>query len=57
MTVANGGDAQRAFDEMIAPKTPLERRETLEKALLEYCEKDTIVMVDLVRWMLAQANN
>lgn len=54
MTVANGGDAQRAFEAIISPKTAPERRLALEKGLLEYCEKDTLVMVDLVRWMMAQ---
>lgn len=56
MDVANGGEAQRAFEELIAPTTPPERRHMLEKGLLEYCEKDTLVMVDLTRWMLAQGN-
>ena len=54
MDVANGGDAQRAFEEMIAPRTSADRKKNLEHALLKYCEKDTLVMVDLTRWMLTE---
>lgn len=57
MAVANGGDAQRAFEEMIASKTRPERKQNLYQALQIYCEKDTRVMVDLVRWMQAQNPN
>ncbi len=55
MEVANGGDAQRAFEELSSPKITPERQEKLTAALLEYCEKDTMVMVDLTRWMMATA--
>lgn len=54
MDVANGGDAQRAFAEMIAENTPAKRKKELEKGLLEYCEKDTMVMVELVDWLYQQ---
>jgi hypothetical protein len=54
MAVANGGDAQRAFEEMITPGIDPGRHAALTEALLAYCEKDTMVMVDLTRWMLAQ---
>lgn len=55
MEVANGGDAQRAFEELCSPKITPERRQKLTDALLEYCEKDTMVMVDLTRWMMQSA--
>jgi Domain of unknown function(DUF2779) len=51
MDVANGGEAQRAFEEMIQPKTDPARKLALETALREYCTKDTMVMVDLVKWL------
>lgn len=54
MDVANGGDAQRAFEEMIAETTPKARKQQLKKGLLEYCEKDTMVMIDLVNWLHKQ---
>jgi hypothetical protein len=53
MEVANGGDAQRAFEEIISPAADPERVKMLETALREYCKKDTKVMVDLVKWMFA----
>ena len=52
MLVANGGDAQRAFEELISPSTPPDRKFLLKKAMIEYCKKDTLVMVELVKWLL-----
>lgn len=54
MLVADGSSAQRAFEEIINPKTESERREQLITASLEYCKKDTLVMVDLVKWLMNQ---
>lgn len=51
MTVANGGDAQRAFEELISPNTPADKKEAIKTAMLAYCKKDTEVMVDLVKWL------
>jgi len=51
MLVANGGDAQRAFEEMISPGISADKKSLIEKALLDYCNKDTLVMVDLVKWL------
>lgn len=53
MLVADGIGAQRAFEELINPLTAAERKETLRVAMLEYCKKDTQVMVGLVEWMLS----
>lgn len=53
MLVANGGDAQRAFEELISIETPEKRKEILRKAMIEYCKKDTLVMVELIRWLFA----
>ncbi len=54
MLVANGGDAQRAFEEIISQKTSPGRKELLITALIEYCKKDTLVMVELVKWLFDQ---
>lgn len=54
MEVADGGAAQRAFEELISPKTSLNRKLNLESAMLAYCEKDTLVMVELVKWLYQQ---
>lgn len=54
MMVADGSAAQRAFEEIINPKTDTIRREELISASLEYCKKDTMVMVELVKWLKGQ---
>jgi len=54
MLVANGGEAQRAFEELISPKTSSRRKASLKEAMLAYCEKDTFVMVELVKWLYTQ---
>jgi len=51
MMVANGNDAQRAFEELINPATPANRRTQLKEAMIAYCKKDTEVMVELVKWL------
>jgi hypothetical protein len=52
MTVAHGGAAQEAYEEIIAPVTTQERRAELAQALLEYCERDTLAMVEIARYYL-----
>jgi len=47
--VHEGTGAQAAFEEAIRPETSTERREDLRRKLLAYCERDTEVMVRLVR--------
>ena len=51
-----GNDAQRAFEELIAIDISVERKNHLRTAMLKYCEKDTFVMVGLVRWLFSAAN-
>lgn len=51
MLVGDGSAAQRAFAEVIDSKTNLKRKEELRQALLDYCKKDTLVMVELVKWL------
>jgi hypothetical protein len=51
MPVANGGDAQRAFEELISPNTGNDKKLALKNAMFEYCKKDTEVMVELVKWL------
>lgn len=54
MLVANGGDAQRAFEEIISANTTPSKKKLLYDALIEYCKKDTLVMVELVKWLYQQ---
>ena len=54
MSVANGTDAQRAFEELIHADTKLARKEELKKAMLDYCKQDTYVLVELVKWLFKQ---
>ena len=44
-----GTDAQLAHEEATDPGTSPERREEIREQLLEYCDRDTSVMVELVR--------
>lgn len=50
LEVADGGMAQEAFREMLHPDTSAERSAALRRALLEYCERDTVALVHLVRY-------
>ncbi|MBC7467220.1 MAG: DUF2779 domain-containing protein [Bdellovibrio sp.] len=51
MLVGNGTAAQRAFEEIISENSSLDRKQTMIKAMLEYCEQDTLVMVELVKFL------
>ena len=43
--VQDGLSAQAAFHEALDPGTPADRRETVRRALLEYCGLDTLALV------------
>ncbi len=49
--VTNGMAAQRAYLEIIDRETDDVRRENLKKKLLDYCERDTLAMVTIVRFL------
>jgi len=51
MLVANGSAAQRAFEMLIADSTAKQKKQQIKEAMLEYCKKDTEVMVELVKWL------
>lgn len=53
MVIDNGTAAQRAFEEIINENTEPPRKQQLVEASLEYCRKDTLVMVDLVKWLMS----
>jgi hypothetical protein len=55
LEVAHGGMAQEAFREMIHPDTSAERRAALRRALLEYCERDTMALVCLAYYFQGSA--
>ena len=50
--VQEGGQAQGAYLEASHPNTPPGRRETLQRDLLAYCERDTLAMVRLTRFLV-----
>lgn len=54
--VQDGGGAQWAFVEAIAPETTAERKKELSRALLAYCERDTEAMVRLTKFLLSGTN-
>ncbi len=56
MSVSDGSAAQRAFTELIDQKTSPPRKEELRKAMLDYCQKDTLAMVEAVQWLRRQAS-
>jgi len=47
MEVANGGDAQNAYSEIVDPKTTRNRKQKLARGLRKYCTLDTLAMVKL----------
>ncbi len=49
LQVSDGGKAQEAYMEAIAPRTTLERRAELDAALRLYCGRDTQAMIVLAR--------
>lgn len=51
MNIGDGSAAQRAFEELISQNTKGSRKAEIKRDLLEYCKKDTLVMVELVKWL------
>ena len=51
--VRDGGEAQRAYLELIDARTDEARRVSLSARLRAYCERDTQAMVELVRRLSA----
>ncbi|MCA9450186.1 MAG: DUF2779 domain-containing protein [Candidatus Omnitrophica bacterium] len=45
--IADGGAAMDAFREAVARETTIERREEIERQLLDYCHLDTLALVRL----------
>lgn len=54
MVVADGGDAQAAYLELIASETPAERREALRQGLLDYCALDTYGLLRLMAFFAGE---
>ena len=54
MMVSDGIAAQRAFAEIISDGVSPDRKSELVNASLEYCGKDTLVMVHLVKFLFGQ---
>ena len=54
LEVGDGGAAQAAYCEAIAPETPARRREAIDRSLRTYCERDTEAMMVLARRLCAQ---
>ena len=51
MKIGDGAAAQRAFEELISKNSTHSRHNEIKVDLLEYCKKDTLVMVELVKWL------
>lgn len=53
--IADGGEAEAAWLEILHPETVPERREELRKGLADYCALDTLAMVKLADFLAAPA--
>lgn len=49
MDVSDGTQAGQAFLQMISPDRPKKERQSLRRALLEYCGQDTRAMHEILR--------
>ena len=49
--VANGTQAQEAFQRMLLQQMPQSQRESTRQALLKYCERDTGALVRVVEFL------
>jgi len=49
LEVSDGAMAQEAYKEAVNSLTTLERKEEVRKAMLKYCEQDTIAMLKIIR--------
>lgn len=56
LDVGGGAEAQAMFEEMSSVETPKPRAAEIKEALLHYCRLDTLSMVELVKWLQANAN-
>lgn len=50
MDVGDGGAAESAFREILDPATAHDRKDFLRRALLEYCERDTLALVKMAHY-------
>jgi hypothetical protein len=53
MLVGDGGAAQRAYAQLKDERLSQEQRCRIREAMLAYCKKDTLVMVELLRYLLS----
>ena len=49
LEVSDGAMAQEAYKEAIHSQTTPERKEVVRRAMLKYCEQDTIAMLKIVQ--------
>lgn len=50
LEVADGGMAQEAFLELLSDDTDVARAAQVRRALIQYCERDTLAMVELAKF-------
>jgi hypothetical protein len=55
LSIQEGGQAGLEYLRMIDPATPPREKETIRRALLEYCRKDTLAMVRIREVLLERA--
>lgn len=50
--ISDGLEAQRAFRIIMDESTPSQEKRQIVADMLDYCRQDTLVMVELVKWMM-----
>ncbi len=56
LAISDGAAAQRAYAQMLSEDSP-KVREEIRRDMLEYCQKDTLALVRIVRWLLGLNDN
>jgi hypothetical protein len=56
LAIKEGTEAMVAYEQFIDENTPIEDKVSLKYQLLEYCRKDTLLMVKLFGWLKSQLN-
>ncbi|MBI4312590.1 MAG: DUF2779 domain-containing protein [Chloroflexi bacterium] len=54
LLLREGSAAALAYEKMLWPDTPQEERERLRQALLDYCQRDTLALVKVLKALRAQ---
>jgi hypothetical protein len=57
LIVSNGGEAQRAYEKMCHFPSENPKKNEIFQQLLDYCNQDTFVLLQLTEWLINQSKN